>query len=100
MDMTPDGLVTLVGVVLSLVFGYIPWVKAWYDQMDSRYKPLFMAAALLLVAFGKLAVDCHLDAACLAANWERVLWVWLTALVANQTTFVVAVRQSRQAAAE
>ena len=97
MDMTPDGLVTLVGIVLSLVFGYIPWVRSWFDQLDSRYKPLFMAVVLLLVAAGKLAVDCRLDGACLAANWQRVLWVWFAALVANQTTYSVTVKQINQA---
>lgn len=97
MDMTPDALVTLAGVILSLVFAYLPGAKDWFDGLDRQYKPLFMAGVLLVVAAGKLLYDCQLQPACLELNWSTALWTWLIALVANQTTFAVGVKQIKAA---
>lgn len=96
MDFTPDALVTLSGVILSLAFGLIPILRDWFDGFDPRWKPLLMAGVLLLVTVGKLLFDCQLDGACLAASWASYLWVWLASIVANQTTYQVAVRQSNR----
>lgn len=97
MEFTPDALVTLAGVILSLVFGLVPVLREWFDEFDPRWKPLFMAGVLLLVAAGKLAYDCQLETACMAANWGQYLMTWLMAVVANQTTYQVAVRQPARA---
>jgi len=97
MNYEPDVILALSGVALSLVFGYLPMVKDWYDNVPSQYKPLLMAGILLLVTAGKLVVDCEGSLACMGANWQAALWGWFGALIANQTTYLVGVRQVRQA---
>lgn len=96
MNWSPDGLVTLMGIVLSLVCAYFPMVKDWFDQLDPKLKPLTMALILLLVTAGKLLVECRLDTSCLLFNWQTALWAWLVALIANQSTFAVAVKQFKK----
>ena len=89
-------LVALVGVVLSFVFGYFPWVKDWFDSLDSRIKPLVMAGILLLVSAGHLAVSCSFQWPCIQLHWSEYLRVWFVAMLANQTAYQVAVRQQKQ----
>lgn len=99
MDITfqPDAILALTGVVLSLVFGYLPMVKDWFDSVPSTYKPLLMAGVLLLVTVGKLVAECNGSFACMGVNWQLAFWGWFGALVANQTTYAVAVKQPKHA---
>lgn len=99
MDSTfqPDAILSLAGIVLSLLFGYLPMLKTWYDGVNPVYRPLIMAGVLLLVTVGKLVAECSGQFACIGANWQPAFWGWFGALIANQTTFMIAVKQPRQA---
>lgn len=92
----PDGLLVLVGAVLSLVFGHFPPAADWFEMLDRRWKPLFMLGALLVVTLGKLLFICRMEWSCIELNYEAALWGWLQAVIANQGTYLVAVRQFDQ----
>jgi hypothetical protein len=98
MDITfqPDAILSLAGIVLSLVFGYLPMLKTWYDGVNPVYRPLLMAGVLLLITVGKLVAECGGSFACMGVNWQAAFWGWFGALIANQTTFMIAVKQPRQ----
>ena len=97
--MTPEQLVVLLGAVLSLVFAYFPWVKDWFDGLDSKVKPLLNAGLLLALALALVGVSCTGLAyyfECSTTGLVEALIVWLLAVVANQATYAVAVRQIKQ----
>lgn len=91
-----DGLLALAGVILSVIFGHLPPAKRWYDSLDPEWKPLFMVVVLFAVAAGKLLIDCQLEWFCVEANWQAALWGWVQAVIVNQGTYLVAVRQMNQ----
>lgn len=93
MNITPDALVALMGIVLSFFFAYFPGARDWFDQLDPRMKPLFMAGVLLVVALGKLAYDCAAVWACIQLNIGSALVTWLIALMLNQTAYATGVKQ-------
>ncbi len=97
--MTPEELVVLLGAVLALVFAYFPWVKDWIDGLDSVWKPLTNAGLLLVLALALVGLGClnFVDYfECSTAGVIEALIVWLFAVVANQATYAVAVRQVKQ----
>ena len=97
--MTPEQLVVLLGAVLSLVFAYFPWVKDWFEGLDSVWKPLLNAGLLLVLALALVGLGClnvvdYFE--CSTAGVIEALIVWLFAVVANQATYAVVVRQIKQ----
>lgn len=86
MTITPTELAALAGVVLSLVFSYIPGLKDWYDALTPTPKRGVMLLALLAVALGALAYQCRGDGACYGLNFETVLRAFVMAAIANQAT--------------
>jgi hypothetical protein len=96
MEWSSEILLALVGAVLSLVFAYFPWVKTWFEGVPSEFKPLLNVAVLLVVTAGRLLWLCQFAPACLGAEWQHALTAFFAAIVANQTTYFVAVRQFKQ----
>lgn len=86
MQLTSVEIAAVAGVLLSLVFQYIPGLSAWYDALTPTPKRLVMLAALAVSAVGVLAYQCRGDGACYGANWETAVKALVTAVVANQGT--------------
>lgn len=95
-DWNSELLLALLGVVLSLIFAYLPGVKEWFETLDSRWKPLVNLGALLLVTAGRLVWLCKADLACMQINLPAALMAFLTALVSNQMTFTFLVKQFKK----
>lgn len=81
---------------LSLIFAYVPMAQDWYNRLDSRYKPLLMAGMIALLVFGRLAVDCSFQWACIQGGLQRAAILYLACLVANHQTYIISVRQFRK----
>lgn len=86
--MTTDFISSIAGVLLSIIFSYIPGVATWYNSLNSDYKRLVMFASLLLVTGGVLVSQCAT-----AAGWQcsqntviEAFRVFVMALIANQST--------------
>lgn len=96
--MTPEILSGAAGVLLSLLFAYVPGLRDWYNIRQSAEKALLMLSLLVIVAGGSYALSCvgPFDYfQCTQAGGWQVVQVLIAALVANQATFVAAVRPFR-----
>jgi len=90
--MTAEKLAILAGVVLSLLFSYVPGFANWFEPLDGNKKRLIMLALLLTTAGGAFGLSC---AGLL--NWltcdQMGAWalvqVFIAAAIANQATFAL-----------
>lgn len=92
MEWNADLLVSLSGVAFSLVFAYFPKVREWFDGLDKGYKPLINLGSILLVAVIRLVWLCEADLTCMEAQLPLVFESFVSALVANITTYNFAVK--------
>lgn len=87
------------GLLLSLLFGYVPGLRDWYEALDGVRKAQVMAGLLLLAAGGLYAAACYTPWSVGVTCGEPGLWqlleMLMAALVANQATYVLAVRPTR-----
>lgn len=82
------------GVLLSLIFAYVPGLRPWYAGLDGDTKRLVMLGALVVVALAVYGLSC--------AGWDALIGVSVTcdqagavalgrafvmALIANQAAF-------------
>jgi hypothetical protein len=97
--MTSDLLVSVAGVVLSLLFSYLPGLSAWYGELAGDKKRLIMLCMLALVAGGMFALDCggllvkiapDVAGMCTAADgWVQVVRAFVLAMIANQSAYAI-----------
>lgn len=90
--MTSDLLASISGIVLSLLFSYIPGVRQWYNALAGESKRLVMAGLLLAVAVGVFALACagYTGAAtCDERGAVGLVRILVLALVANQSTYLL-----------
>ena len=94
--MTVEQLTTFAGVILALFFAYVPKVKDWYDARTSQQKALVMLVALFVVAGGAFGLTCGgfiaVGVVCTKQGLVELAQVFVFALIANQSTYLVAVR--------
>ena len=97
--MTSDLLSSVAGVVLSLLFSYLPGLSGWYGGLGGDKKRLIMLGMLALVAGGMYALDCggllvklapDVAGMCSAADgWVQVVRAFVLAMIANQAAFTI-----------
>ena len=94
--MTAEQLSLYAGVLVSLGFGYFPWLSKWYEALDAAYKKLVMAGSLLVIAVGILALACTgygtlfgVPIVCDQAGIAQLIKIFIAALIANQATYLV-----------
>jgi multisubunit Na+/H+ antiporter MnhB subunit len=52
------------GVVVSLLFKYVPGLNTWFEGLNPQNKELFMLGALIVVVGGAFGLSC--------AGWENI----------------------------
>ena len=84
------------GVVLSLIFSYVPQVREWYEKLSGRDKRLVMLAALAFVAAGIYGLACWgvagrfgLEVGCDRDGVVTLVQAFFSALIANQATYLI-----------
>jgi len=90
--MTGQQLAVVAGIVLSLLFSYVPGLQAWYSAKDSQTKSLIMLGAVLLVAAGALGVSCAgwwPIVTCDKLGTKSLIEAFVAAMIANQATYLV-----------
>lgn len=90
--MTSEQLGAVAGVILSLLFSYVPGLREKFAALDSTKKSLAMAVMLLAVAGGAVALSCGQIVnvvECSKSGIIQMVSVYVAALVANQATFVL-----------
>ena len=90
---TADFLSMLAGIVLSLVFSYVPGAKQWFRKMDTDRQRLVMLAFLALTAAGVWALACAgwgsdfgLALTCDRGGLVALIKAFIYALISNQAT--------------
>ena len=93
--MTVEQLGAIAGVILSLALAYLPKVKDWYDAKTGPQKAQIMGGLLVASAVGIFGLGCaglYILVPCTVDGAKDLVAVLGAALVANQGTFLLAVR--------
>ncbi len=97
--MTDNAVASLAGTLLARLFWYAPGLRDWYEALDGVRKAQVMAGLLLLAAGGLYAAACYTPLSVGVTCGEPGLWqlleMLMAALVANQATYLLAVRPTR-----
>lgn len=94
--MTPEILMSLLGAAMSLIFSYVPWLNEKFASLPADVKRLIMAGLLLVTAAVVYLGQCWLhlwayDITCDRAGILHLLYIYLLALIANQSTYAITV---------
>jgi hypothetical protein len=91
-----NDLAGIAGVILSLVFSYVPGAKDWFAKLDGTKKRLFMLGALLVSSLVVVGLVCSgfgqdfgLAVVCDRSGLVRVVSAFFFAAIANQTTYAL-----------
>jgi putative flippase GtrA len=89
----------IAGILLSLLFSYVPHLKDWFDEQTGTTKRLIMLASLVAAAAGALALNCGTIAGhpilpgaslCTETTIVDAVSAFIAALVANQSAYQLA----------
>jgi len=90
--MTAETLSSVSGVVLSLVFSYVPGLSGWYEKLNGVSKRLVMLVALLAVSGSVFGLSCSgwWDfVTCDQSGLTGLIEAFVLALVANQAAYLI-----------
>ncbi len=94
--MSAEQLAAIAGIILSLLFSYVPGLSDWYSGLESTKKRLVMAALLLGVACGVFGLSCGnviTTVVCDKSGALGLIQAFIAALIANQATYQISPRK-------
>lgn len=84
----------IAGIVLSLVFSYLPGLNKWYDALESNIKRLIMLGLIFVVAAAYFGLSCTswapdlgITVPCTTEGLKLVVLAFFQILVANQAVY-------------
>ncbi len=89
--MTSTILAGLGGLVLSLLFSYLPGLQPWYSKLPSQTQSLIMLGCVLvvaLIAFGLSCAKLEEAVTCSTEGLYGLLKLVAAAAISNVTTYV------------
>lgn len=92
MELTPDLLALVAGVILSLAFSYVPGLNTKFAVLDPIYKRLIMLVLLLITAGGVYGLSCAgllSYVTCDQGGAWLLLGIFIRAAVANQSAYLL-----------
>ena len=93
MDISSEMLVGIAGVVLSLLFSYIPGLRTWYAALITETKQLVMLGLLVLVSGAIFALGCYdilsTGIACDKYGIIALVQMLIVGLVSNQAAYLI-----------
>lgn len=94
--MSPELLSSVAGIVLSLVFSYVPGLNVRFAALRQEVKRLIMAGLLLLVAGAVFGLACTswgaawgVSVSCDQAGIQTLIAAFVAALIANQAAYSI-----------
>jgi len=91
--MSAESLALYAGAILSLLFGYFPGLKGWFEGLGTEYKRLIMAGLLLAVSGGIFGLSCWEIIApvvvCDQVGLVGLGKVFILSVIANQAAFTL-----------
>ena len=93
MDVTSELIVGIAGIVLSLLFSYIPGLRVWYAGLVSEKKQILMLGLIALVTIGIGIVGClgfiATGISCDKAGIIALVKMFFAGIIANQATYLI-----------
>jgi hypothetical protein len=93
MTISSELIVSIAGVVLSLLFSYIPGLRTWYAALVSETKQLIMLGLLVLVTGAIYALGCYgileTNITCDKSGLVSLVFMLITGVVSNQATYMI-----------
>jgi hypothetical protein len=90
---TPEFLAAVAGVVLSLAFSYIPGLRVAFAGLMPEVKRLVMLGLLAAVAIVIMLLSCSgvvsSGLSCDRAGIVQIIWIFILAMIANQTAYQI-----------
>lgn len=95
--MNADQLTIIAAAILSLLFGYVPGLKDWYEKLDTApKKAAVMGIVLIVAAAGSFALSCanlvDIGVVCTKPGAVEFVLVVFQALAVNQGTYALFVK--------
>ena len=90
--MTSELLASIAGIVLSLLFSYLPGLSGKFAKLDGGKKRMIMAGLILAVAGGAFGLSCaHIfpSVACSQEGALGLVKMFIMALIANQSAYML-----------
>lgn len=101
--MTVELLSAIAGVILSLLFSYVPGLHTWYDKLTADTKRLVMLAVLAFTAgaiYGFSCAGIYNLVPCTRDGLIALVEIFVMALIANQSTYLITPRTHSETAGE
>lgn len=89
--LTPEFLISLTGVVLSVCFSYIPKLNTWFAVQEPQMKLLIMAGIMAAVTAALVGLSCTntmVFMTCDKQGFVNTILIFFQGMVLNQTAFV------------
>src|SRR5690349_2479359 len=104
--MSTEKLIAVAAGVLSILFTYLPALRAWYQKKDGVEKRQIMAVWLLIITVGVFAMSCvpaliplatHIEilVACTAKSAYELIYLYLIAITVNQAVYLISPKHER-----
>jgi ABC-type transport system involved in cytochrome c biogenesis permease subunit len=93
--MTAQELSYYAGILLSLIFSYVPGIEDKYKLLDGVYKRLVMLLLLIITTGGIFALACwsvtaeFIPITCDPVGLKTLVTAFIGALIANQAVFLI-----------
>lgn len=93
-EVSPELISAVAGMVLSLIFSYAPRLNTKFAALEAGVKRLIMAGLLILVTAGLFGLGCSAlivipGFSCTQGTAVQYTWMLIYALAANQTTYSI-----------
>jgi Na+/H+ antiporter NhaD/arsenite permease-like protein len=87
---SPEAIIMIAGVVLSVLFSYVPGFANWYNTIEDEVtKQLIMLGLLIVVTAAVFALACGgmiQGVVCTKPGLIQLIWALILAVIANQST--------------
>lgn len=85
-------LAALAGIIISLVFNYVPGASTWYATLTAQAKSLWMLGFLLIACVVLFMASClgySSQVACSVEGVKSLVPLFVIAAIANQSTYLI-----------
>lgn len=100
--MSAEQLASLAGILLSLLFSYVPGLSGWYAALSGEYKRLVMFGLLVLTGAGAYGLSCSgwgsdlvPELSCNQSSLVGLVMVIVRAAIANQAAYLLSPQLSK-----
>lgn len=91
--LSPELLVSVAGILLSLAFSYIPGLRVKWGQLDPDRQRIYMLGLIVLTAGAVFGLGCAgwltVNLSCDEAGAQKLIYMIVLGLIANQSAYQI-----------